>query len=90
MRLSFAVATAFRPDVLLLDEWLSAGDERFKKKAAERMAEFVNDAGILVLASHSRSLLEQNCERALWLDGGAVRLDGPVGDVFEQYAASLR
>lgn len=85
MRLNFAIATAFDPDVLILDEWLSAGDAAFRQKATERMKEFVGKAGILVLASHSRSLLTEACTRALWLDAGAVRMDGPVKEVLEVY-----
>lgn len=85
MRLSFAIATAFRPEILLLDEWLSAGDESFRRKASQRMARFVEHAGILVMASHSKSLLEANCETAIWLDEGKVQLQGPVAEVFEAY-----
>ncbi|KAA5804106.1 ABC transporter ATP-binding protein [Alkalicaulis satelles] len=89
MRLSFAIATAFEPDVLILDEWLSAGDAAFRKKATERMRRFVDKAGILVLASHSPSLLSDTCKRALWLDQGRVRAEGPVGDILKEYNAEM-
>lgn len=89
MRLSFAVATAFDPEILLLDEWLSAGDEKFKRKAAQRMAAFVEDAGILLLASHSRPLLEKNCDRIIWLENGRIREDGDVCAVLDAYQASF-
>ncbi|WP_233352494.1 ABC transporter ATP-binding protein [Glycocaulis alkaliphilus] len=85
MRLNFAIATAFDPDILILDEWLSAGDAEFQKLAGKRMARFVSSAGILVLASHSRRLLEQNCERAIWLDQGRILADGPIMDVMKEY-----
>ncbi len=85
MRLNFAIATAFDPDILILDEWLSAGDAEFQKLASKRMTRFVSSAGILVLASHSRRLLEQNCERAIWLDQGRIRADGPIVDVMNEY-----
>lgn len=85
MRLNFAIATAFRPDVLILDEWLSAGDAAFRKKATARMQSFVEQAGILILASHSRALMEATCDRALWLDHGRVRADGNVQEVAEEY-----
>lgn len=88
MRLSFAIATAFKPEILLLDEWLSAGDAAFKAKATKRMQDFVSKAGILVLASHSRKLLEENCENAIWLDGGRIRDKGPVGKLFDAYEKS--
>lgn len=85
MRLNFAIATAFEPEILLLDEWLSAGDAGFRAKASARMQSFVGKAGILVLASHSRKLLEENCNRAIWLDAGRIRGNGEVGEVFDQY-----
>lgn len=85
MRLNFAIATAFKPDVLILDEWLSAGDTAFRRKATERMRSFVDQAGILILASHSRSLMETTCNRAIWLDYGAVRAEGPVAAIAAVY-----
>lgn len=87
MRLNFAIATAFEPEVLLLDEWISAGDSAFRAKATERMKSFVGKAGILVLASHSRTLLEQNCNRALWLDHGRIRAMGDVKALLDAYEA---
>lgn len=89
MRLTFAIATAFNPEILILDEWLSAGDVSFKKKATERMQKFVAKAGILILASHSRQLILDNCEKAMWLDGGLIRAIGPVKDVLQAYEASI-
>lgn len=87
MRLSFAIATAFDPEILLLDEWISTGDASFRKKATQRMRGFVDKAGILVLASHSKSLIAANCERAVWLERGRVRADGPQAEIFEAYRA---
>jgi len=89
MRLSFAIATSFDPEILLLDEWLSAGDESFKRKAAARMDSFVERAGILVLASHSLGLLEKNCDTAFWLDDGILRDQGPVADVWAAYKSTV-
>lgn len=89
MRLSFAIATAFEPDVLILDEWLSAGDTAFRKKATERMRAFVDQAGILVLASHSPSLLADTCKRALWLDAGRIRADGDVKEILKAYGEEM-
>lgn len=89
MRLNFAIATAFEPDVLILDEWLSAGDAAFRKKATARMQSFVEQAGILILASHSRSLLEATCNRALWLDYGHIRAEGTVSEVAAAYEEEM-
>lgn len=85
MRLTFAIATAFEPDILILDEWLSAGDASFRNKATERMNTFVSKAGILVLASHSRKLLTDNCNRAIWLEDGVIRAEGGVEPLLDEY-----
>lgn len=85
MRLTFSIATAFDPEILILDEWLSAGDASFREKATQRMNEFVEKAGILVLASHSRKLILDNCKTCLWMDQGHVRALGPVLDVVNDY-----
>ena len=85
MRLNFAIATAFDPEILILDEWLSAGDAAFKAKASSRMKAFVGKAGILVLASHSINLLKENCNRAILLDEGRIVAQGDVDDILQRY-----
>ena len=85
IRLSFAIATAFKPEILLLDEWLSAGDAAFRARAVERMNTFVSEAGILVLASHSRQLLLENCNKAIWLERGSIRALGDVETLWDAY-----
>jgi len=78
LRLAFAVSTIVRPEILLMDEWLSVGDEAFKHKAEKRLMELVQATNILVLASHSRELVMHTCNRVLWLEHGRVRMDaGP-------------
>ena len=61
LRLAFAVCTCFEPEILLMDEWLSVGDQAFVEKAKRRLEEFVGRAGILVLASQNATLLERVC-----------------------------
>lgn len=85
MRLSFAIATAFEPEILILDEWLSAGDNAFKQKATERMQTFVERAGILVMASHSSKLLLDNCNYAIWLENGKIRAQGETEELLNAY-----
>lgn len=85
MRLAFAVSTLFRPEILLMDEWLSVGDERFKHKAEARMNALVQSTNILVLASHSRELMMNTCNRVLWLDDGAIKMDGAPTEVCQAY-----
>lgn len=90
MRLTFSIATAFEPEILILDEWLSAGDVNFKEKATRRMNAFVEKAGILILASHSRKLMLDNCEQAIWLEQGRIRERGPVKDIIDAYEATQK
>lgn len=85
MRLAFAVSTGIRPQVLIMDEWLSTGDEEFRERANQRISEVVNLSEILILASHSRELLLSNCNRVVWLEHGKVRMDGKAEDVVKTY-----
>ncbi len=93
LRLLFAVATSFYPDILILDEWLGAGDAGFISKASARMQQVVDSAKIIVLASHSAALIQQNCNKLLLLDHGSVSYYGDEVDRFfgaapEQTAAA--
>jgi len=85
LRLAFSVSTIVRPDILLMDEWLSVGDESFKHKVEARMTDLVHKTKILVLASHSRELIVKTCNRALWLEHGKVRMDGSAQEVCQAY-----
>ncbi len=85
MRLAFATSTAFSPEILLLDEWIGAGDQQFQKKAAERMRSLVDGAGITVIASHRPAILKRVCTHALWLDAGHVRHYGELEDVLKAF-----
>jgi lipopolysaccharide transport system ATP-binding protein len=85
LRLAFAVSTVVRPEILLMDEWLSVGDEGFKHKAEARLAEVVDSTKILVVATHSRELLETTCNRAIWLEHGQIKMDGPAREVAQAY-----
>jgi lipopolysaccharide transport system ATP-binding protein len=77
-RLTFAVATAFDADVLLMDEWISAGDGNFKEKAAKRMDEVVGNAGLVVLATHSIELVQRVCNKVMVLNGGRMEFIGSL------------
>ena len=88
IRLGFALATAIRPQVLLMDEWFLAGDANFMEKARLRLEDLVRGSEILVLSTHLASVIEQWCSRVIWLDQGRVRADGPVSDVLPAYLAS--
>lgn len=85
LRLAFSTSTAIRPEILVMDEWLSTGDEDFKHKADKRLREIVETTKILVLASHSRELVQNNCNRILWMEHGRVLMDGPTNEVIPAY-----
>ncbi|PJR90236.1 ABC transporter ATP-binding protein [Ochrobactrum sp. 695/2009] len=85
LRLAFATSTSVRPEILIMDEWLSTGDENFKERANQRMQELVDSTKILVLASHSADLLRKNCNRIIWLEHGRIRMDGGPDEVLSSY-----
>ncbi len=72
MRLAFSITTSLKSEIVLMDEWLSVGDEAFNEKASKRIDQIVSDAGILVLASHDRQLVERVCNKVIKLDRGAI------------------
>jgi len=85
LRLAFSVSTMVRPEILLMDEWLAVGDQGFTHKAESRLAELVQATNILVIASHSRDLINTTCNRVLWLEHGKVRMDGAPDEVLPVY-----
>jgi len=85
LRLAFAVSTGIRPQILIMDEWLSTGDEEFRARANQRLTDVVNSAEILVLASHSRDLLLENCNRVIWLEHGRIKDDGEPKAILQKY-----
>ena len=89
VRLCFAVATSVRPQILLMDEWIAAGDAGFLHKARQRMEEFLAGTSILVLASHSVPLLKEWCNRAILLDHGRIVGMGSVDEIAAAYESSI-
>lgn len=85
LRLAFSVATIIRPEILLMDEWLSVGDASFNAKAKKRMTDLVESSEILVIASHSRRLIEETCNRALWFEHGILKMDDDPKVICKQY-----
>jgi homopolymeric O-antigen transport system ATP-binding protein len=78
LRLAFSITTAIRSDILLLDEWLGAGDAAFLEKARKRMQDMVEDASILVLATHNLNLMRSQCTEAMVLDDGEIKYLGDI------------
>ncbi len=85
MRLAFAVSTMIRPDILLMDEWLSVGDKSFQSKAESRLNNLIENSSILVLASHSRSLIERCCTKVAWLEHGQIKKIGSPKEICAEY-----
>lgn len=79
-RLAFAVATTLDPQILLMDEWIGAGDASFQDKARRRMVEMAEKAGIIVLASHNPNLIRRTCNKVLELEKGRVKSFMPIED----------
>lgn len=85
LRLAFSVATVIKPEILLMDEWLSVGDLSFSVKARARIMQMVKASKILVIASHSRRLIERTCNRVLWFEHGQLKMDGDPRSVCSCY-----
>ena len=85
LRLAFSIATAFEPDILILDEWLSAGDRSFRDKAEKRLESLIARSGIFVFASHTASLLSRMCNKGLVMEHGRVAFFGPVEEAMAVY-----
>jgi len=88
IRLGFALATAIRPQVLLMDEWFLAGDAAFMEKARLRLEDMVRGAEILVLSSHNNAVILDWSTRVIWLDSGRIVADGLPEAVMDQYMAA--
>jgi ABC-2 type transport system ATP-binding protein/lipopolysaccharide transport system ATP-binding protein len=87
-RLGFAVATDIKPDLLIIDEVLSVGDEAFQRKSAARMQEFRDQGATILLVSHSMDVILQMCHRAAWLDHGQLKAVGEPEAVVHAYRQS--
>lgn len=90
MRLAFAIATAFSSEILVMDEWIGAGDASFREKVVARMNSFVESAHIVVVASHSAQLLRRVANRAIWMEAGRIRATGTPEELLGQYEAEAR
>lgn len=85
LRLSFAIITSLKPEILLMDEGIGAGDAGFAHKVTERLESFYNKINILVLASHSDGLIKQMCNKVMLLEHGKILKFGAVDEVIDFY-----
>ncbi len=88
MRLAFSVATAIEPEILLIDEVFSTGDLAFQEKSRRRMQEMMAKARIIVIVAHDLALLEQFCNRAVWMDHAQIRQAGETSRIIAAYRES--
>jgi lipopolysaccharide transport system ATP-binding protein len=89
-RLSFGIATASEPEILIIDEVLGTGDGYFAWKAKKRMEEFCGRGRAMILVSHSTAAIQSMCDRVVWMQNGSVRRDGPTNDVLSSYELDYR
>ncbi|GIF15212.1 ABC transporter ATP-binding protein [Actinoplanes teichomyceticus] len=89
-RLRFSIAAAKQHDVLLIDEALATGDAKFRRRSEARVRELRQQAGTVFLVSHSEQSIRDTCERAIWLESGLIRADGPTADVLKEYESFVR
>jgi ABC-2 type transport system ATP-binding protein len=84
-RLGFAIATDVQPDVLIIDEILSVGDEEFQRRSAARIHELRTGGNAILLVSHSLEAIRTLCHRVAWLDRGRLRAVGPPDEIIQRY-----
>jgi len=89
VRLAFSVAVHLTPEILLLDEVLAVGDVSFQHKSMAKMKELLGSGATIIFVSHNDRAVREICKRAIWLNKGEVRMDGPSANVVEKYLESL-
>lgn len=85
LRLAFAVAAHLEPEILVVDEVLAVGDAAFQRKCLGKMGEIANQGRTVLFVSHSMGAVRGLCNRAIWLEGGRVRTEGPAREIVDQY-----
>ena len=89
-RLGISVATAFRPDILLVDEVLGVGDASFRKKSEKRVREMIDGSGTVIIVSHSQGLMMDICDRIILMEEGKILAIGEPKEIYKQYNALLK
>ena len=90
LRLGFSVATAVQQDIMIMDEWIGAGDAAFIHKARDRMRDRMDGAKIVVLASHNTALLRDVCNKGMIIEGGKLKQVGDIDTVIQAYDATMQ
>ncbi|WP_020473341.1 ABC transporter ATP-binding protein [Zavarzinella formosa] len=89
VRLAFSVASSMNPEVLLIDEALSAGDMNFQVKAKQRVRDLIRTARLMVLISHDMNAIRELCTSAVWMEQGQVKLAGTCDEVIDAYQSKM-
>lgn len=89
-RLRFAISSAGRPDILMIDEALATGDAEFKERSKARIDDIRHHAGTIFFVSHSLKTVREMCTRVIWLDQGTLRMDGPTDEVCDAYLKFIK
>ncbi|MEM9404709.1 MAG: ATP-binding cassette domain-containing protein [Acidobacteriota bacterium] len=84
-RLRFAIATASTPEILIVDEALSVGDEAFRRTSSKRIEKILNESGCILFVSHSLSQIQDLCNRALWIEDGRIVMAGDPAEIIHHY-----
>lgn len=84
-KLGFSIATLIDPDILIIDEILSVGDIKFRKKSGEKLNEMMADGVTVLLVSHSINQVRRICDRCIWIDSGELIMEGEVNEVCDAY-----
>lgn len=89
-RLGFSIATDVQPDILILDEVLSVGDEGFKNKCKQRMDQFWDDDATVLVVSHDLAFISTSCKKAIYLSQGNIRFQGESQEVVDYYLERIK
>jgi ABC-type polysaccharide/polyol phosphate transport system ATPase subunit len=89
-RLGISVATAFRPNILLIDEVLGVGDASFRKKSERRVREMIDGSGTVIIVSHSQSFMSNLCDRIILIENGKIIGIGAPSEIYKMYNEILK
>ncbi|WP_407414698.1 ABC transporter ATP-binding protein [Methanobrevibacter sp.] len=89
-KLGFSVATLIKPDILIIDEILSVGDVKFRKKSSEKIDSMMEDGVTVLLVSHSTKQIKRICDRCIWIENGRIAMEGDTKEVCDAYIKSSK
>lgn len=89
LRLGFSIAVHANPDILILDEAISVGDENFQKKSKGKIQEFFRQGKTIIICTHWLEFIEENCERVIWMENGTIKKDGTT-EIIKEYRKSIQ